>query len=162
MIDWIKSGKPWIWLSSLAVTVSMLLVLGILLFIGWNGINYFWPQPVYEWQNANGQRVIGEIYQRQQIPLRQLSKQQQAEIPKDLVLDIQSQAVPSLERLVIRIGNRDFYGNDFISTFAYKWSKEQLEQDIIVLNRTKSGPFIGRVQSLVTEQGQFTDRNNFV
>ncbi len=49
MLNWIRSGAPWIWLTGGAVSMSLLSVLGLLLLIGWKGLNFFWPAPLYQW-----------------------------------------------------------------------------------------------------------------
>ncbi len=157
MIKWIQSGKPWIWLTSLAVTTSILLVLGILLFIGWNGLNHFWTQPVYQWQNQQGRTVVGEVFQRQQIDWEQLSAEQQSQVPIELRSELESQRVPTIERLIIKVANRDVYGHDFISTYTYLWPEPEQPQDILVLDRVKSGQFIGRAIALTQEGQRYTD-----
>ncbi|WP_261834817.1 phosphate ABC transporter permease PstA [Vibrio ishigakensis] len=157
MIKWIQSGKPWIWLTSLAVTTSILLVLGILLFIGWNGLNHFWTQPVYQWQNQQGRTLVGEIFQRQQIDWEQLSAEQQSQVPMELRSELESQRVPTIERLIIKVANRDVYGHDFISTYTYLWPEPEQPEDILVLDRVKSGQFIGRAIALTQEGQRHTD-----
>lgn len=157
MIKWIQSGKPWIWLTSLAVTTSILLVLGILLFIGWNGLNHFWTQPVYQWQNQQGRTVVGEVFQRQQIDWEQLSAEQQSQVPMELRSELESQRVPTIERLIIKVANRDVYGHDFISTYTYLWPEPEQPEDILVLDRVKSGQFIGRAIALTQEGQRYTE-----
>ena len=48
MGKWFKSGAPWIWMTGGAVSLSLVAVLGLLLLIGWRGLVYFWPHPIYE------------------------------------------------------------------------------------------------------------------
>lgn len=75
MLKWIRSGAPWIWLTGGAVSISLLSVLTLLLLIGWKGLNYFWPSPVYQWtvlqpsplqmpDTPAGSRIIGQLYER--------------------------------------------------------------------------------------------------
>jgi phosphate transport system permease protein len=47
---WFKSGTPWIWLNAGAVSVSLLMVLGLLLLITVRGLSYFWPSDVLDAQ----------------------------------------------------------------------------------------------------------------
>ncbi|GAM65663.1 phosphate transport system permease protein pstA [Vibrio ishigakensis] len=141
----------------MAVTTSILLVLGILLFIGWNGLNHFWTQPVYQWQNQQGRTVVGEVFQRQQIDWEQLSAEQQSQVPIELRSELESQRVPTIERLIIKVANRDVYGHDFISTYTYLWPEPEQPEDILVLDRVKSGQFIGRAIALTQEGQRYTD-----
>ena len=59
-----------------AVSLSLVAVLGLLLLIGWRGLVYFWPHPIYEWQleDAQGNKsvLIGEINDRELVPVERL------------------------------------------------------------------------------------------
>ena len=76
MGKWFKSGAPWIWMTGGAVSLSLVAVLGLLLLIGWRGLVYFWPHPIYEWQleDASGNKsvLIGEINDREMVPVERL------------------------------------------------------------------------------------------
>ena len=105
---WFRSGSPWIWLTGGAVSVSLLSVLGLLLFIGWKGLSYFWPSPLYQWTNQQGEMIVGQLYARESISINHL-KQMNADLP----LDMEKES--DIERLDIKIANRDIYPADFIS-----------------------------------------------
>ncbi len=145
MINWFRSGKPWIWLTSMAVTISILSMLAVLLFIGWKGMGHFWPHTVYEWKNETGQSLIGQVYQRQDVPWEQLSITQRQAIPSKLRQQLAEETLPELERLVIKVGNRDVYGHGFVSQFTHAWSKPVAEPDLLVIERKRGGQFFGRV-----------------
>ena len=82
MGKWFKSGAPWIWMTGGAVSLSLVAVLGLLLLIGWRGLVYFWPHPIYEWQleDASGNKsvLIGEINDREMVPVERLRAAGQA------------------------------------------------------------------------------------
>ncbi len=67
MLNWFKSGAPWIWLTGGAVSVSLIAVLGLLLVIGWRGLTYFWPAPLLQWQTPDGKTVVGQLYARESV-----------------------------------------------------------------------------------------------
>ncbi len=46
MKKWWQSGDPWIWLTSAAVTVSIIVVGGLLILIAIRGLGHFWPAMV--------------------------------------------------------------------------------------------------------------------
>lgn len=48
MRRWFHSGRPWIWLSAGAVTISLLALLGLIVLLAGQGMRYFWPHSVYE------------------------------------------------------------------------------------------------------------------
>ena len=63
MGKWFKSGPPDLDDGG-AVSLSLVAVLGLLLLIGWRGLVYFWPHPIYQRQleDASGNKsvLIGE------------------------------------------------------------------------------------------------------
>src|SRR5690625_3274422 len=66
MKDWFRKGSPWIWLSGGAVTISMVMVVGLVAMIAVKGLSHFWPKPVVEFdyqtpEQSEPVRVIGEI-----------------------------------------------------------------------------------------------------
>ncbi|WP_052032233.1 phosphate ABC transporter permease PstA [Vibrio ezurae] len=135
----------------MAVTVSVLSMLTVLLFIGWKGMAHFWPHAVYEWKGAHNQSLIGQVYQKQEVPWEQLSITQRQSIPSQLRQELAQETLPELERLVIKVGNRDVYGYGFISQFTHEWSKPIAEPDLLVIERKRGGQFFGRVVAYESE-----------
>ncbi|OEF28637.1 phosphate ABC transporter permease PstA [Vibrio rumoiensis] len=135
--DWIKSGNPWVWLTAGAVSISLISVLGLLLLIGWKGLVYFWPTPVYQWQDDKGALLLGQIYQRDYVSLDQLSDHDR-QWP-DAVID-----KGEAERLSIKVANRDLYPQDFLSVLAIDLHQQQVPKNVAVFERTHSGDFFGR------------------
>ncbi|MGL6026260.1 MAG: phosphate ABC transporter permease PstA, partial [Vibrio sp.] len=103
MLKWFKSGAPWIWLTGGAVSVSLIAVLGLLLVIGWRGLTYFWPAPLFEWQTSDGHTVIGQIYAQESVAVSHLK---QMNIPLPAAVEAAGLAT----RLNIKVANRDLYG----------------------------------------------------
>lgn len=145
MLKWIRSGAPWIWLTGGAVSISLLSVLTLLLLIGWKGLNYFWPAPVYQWtvlqpsssQMPNpqiGSLLIGQVYQRNKVDYAQLPPSLQSLLPE------QKDAV----RIKIKIANRGLYPSEFISVLQSQLSEPTTPNDIVVFERSSGGDFFGR------------------
>ncbi|HAS8545126.1 TPA: phosphate ABC transporter permease PstA [Vibrio vulnificus] len=145
MLKWIRSGAPWIWLTGGAVSISLLSVLALLLLIGWKGLNYFWPAPVYQWtivktspqlspQTSVGSRVIGQVYQRNQVDYSQLPPSLQA------IVQDEQEAV----RLKIKVANRGLYPSEFISVLESQLSEPTTPEEIVVFERSSGGDFYGR------------------
>ncbi len=143
MFKWYKSGSPWIWLTAGAVSVSLVSVLGVLLFIGWKGLSFFWPAPVYEWQVATTshgeQRIIGEVYNREAIPISQLLAAG-VELPQSVQGEDRSD---SIDRLLIKVGNREREALDFINLLESSIISTQLPSDVLVIERARNGNFYG-------------------
>ncbi|WP_105903344.1 phosphate ABC transporter permease PstA [Vibrio gangliei] len=141
-LSWIKSGQPWVWLTAGAVSISLVSVLGLLLLIGWKGLVYFWPAPVYQWQGAQGQTLIGQIYQRDYVSLEQVA-QHKTHWPDDVV------QAAEVERLSIKVANRDMYSRDFISVLAIDLHQQSTPKDIAVFERTRDGDFFAKPMAVM-------------
>ena len=47
---WFKSGSPWIWWNAAAVSVSLIMVFGLLALIAVRGLGHYWPADIVQWQ----------------------------------------------------------------------------------------------------------------
>lgn len=145
MNKWFKSGSPWIWLSAGGVSISLISVLGLLWLIASRGLSYFWPSELYQFDltDEHGAKsvVIGEIYDREQIPVSQLAH-------LNLVLDPEQEI---LERLLIKTGNRELVSLDFRWLLSHNIQKTQTPKDLVVVERRTNGNFYGYIESVVVD-----------
>lgn len=139
MTKWFKSGAPWIWLTSGAVSVSLISVLGILLLIGWKGLAYFWPAPLHQWQsNEQGNSIIiGQLYQSETVSVERL-------LARDISLSQSVIEAGEVERLNIKIANRERNQADFVSLLADGLSEPTQPADWAVIERAHNGDFFGQ------------------
>jgi len=152
MNKWFKSGSPWIWLSAGGVSISLISVLGLLWLIASRGLSYFWPSELYQFdltdQHGAKSVVIGEIYDREQIPVSQLAH-------LNLALDPEQEI---LERLLIKTGNRELVSLDFRWLLSHNIQKTQTPKDLVVVERRTNGNFYGFIESVVVD-GKEVDKN---
>mgnify|MGYP000016101606 FL=1 len=145
MNKWFKSGSPWIWLSAGGVSISLISVLGLLWLIASRGLSYFWPSELYQFdltdEHGTKSVVIGEIYDREQIPVSQLAH-------LNLVLDPEQEI---LERLLIKTGNRELVSLDFRWLLSHNIQKTQTPKDLVVVERRTNGNFYGYIETVVVD-----------
>lgn len=134
MIKWFKSGSPWIWLTGGAVSVSLLSVLGLLLLIGWKGLSYFWPAPLYQWQTPQGNTLVGQIYATEYVPVSHLTEMNVA-LPQETI----DKGV--VKRLNIKVANRDLYDADFVSLLSIDLEEPTTPAKWAVIERVRDGDF---------------------
>nr|WP_162047013.1 phosphate ABC transporter permease PstA [Vibrio taketomensis] len=137
MFKWLKSGAPWIWLTGGAVSISLLSVLGLLLLIGWKGLSYFWPAPLYQWTKNDGDILIGQLYGEQSVSVDYLHQ-------LEIKLPPSAQDKTQIERLNIKVANRELYPADFISILDVDIESRTEPKDWAVIERTRSGDFYGK------------------
>ncbi|QJY35420.1 phosphate ABC transporter permease PstA [Vibrio europaeus] len=137
MFKWLKSGSPWIWLTGGAVSISLLSVLGLLLLIGWKGLSYFWPSPLYQWQTKQGDILVGQVYSQEYVPISHL-REMDIELPQDVV------EKGLVKRVSIKVANRDLYSSDFVSLLEIDLDEPTKPENWAVIERTRGGDFYGR------------------
>ncbi len=162
MKDWFKTGSPWVWLSAGGVSLSLISVIGLLWLIASNGLSYFWPSQIHQFnmvdEHGNTSVVIGEIYDREHIPTTQLAH-----------LKLEKLAgTETVERLLIKTGNRELVSLDFRWILEPLITEQSLPQDIAVVERRSNGNFYGFIEKIVidgktsdvTQLGELINRVN--
>ncbi len=144
--DWYKSGAPWIWLVAGAVSVSLLMVFGVLALTAARGLTYFWPATVVqlEYQTADGpaQRLVGEIQDSEEVPAARVTGAG-VQLPDDS---------PAVVRHLLKTGNRDIFGSDFRWILQPFVVSREAPSDLVVIERREWGNFYGYLVS-VKENG---------
>ena len=143
---WFKSGSPWVWLNAGAVSISLVMVVGLLLLIAVRGLSHFWPADIMElsYQEPGGEAItiIGEAIDTEVVSALRLKKTG-VELPE-------GQA--SGERHLLKVGNRDYFGLDF-RWINGPWIGEiSYPEKIVAIERREWGDFFGYLSS-VKEQG---------
>ncbi|HHO81832.1 MAG TPA: phosphate ABC transporter, permease protein PstA, partial [Halothiobacillus sp.] len=135
MKNWWKSGSPWIWLNGGAVSISIIMVFGLLLLILVRGFGHFWPSAVVEttYVQSDGEQVqvIGELRKSETLTAQSLRE-------AGVALSEEQRLVT---RHLFKLGNRDVTGRDFvyfIEDFMGEWS---YPKEITVLERREWGDF---------------------
>lgn len=145
MNSWFKSGSPWVWLSAGGVSISLISVLGLLWLIASRGLSYFWPADIYQFQTTDEKgkavTVIGEIYDRERIPTRQLSH-------LNLGLDTNQETV---ERILVKTGNRELVSLDFRWLLVPLISDTQTPEELVVVERRTNGNFYGYIEGIILD-----------
>ncbi|PTD96539.1 phosphate ABC transporter permease PstA [Pseudothauera lacus] len=147
MKQWWKSGAPWIWLNGGAVSISIIMVFGLLALILVRGFGHFWPHSLvsttYVQPNGEQVEVIGQLRKSETLTAQSL---------RDAGLKL-----PEEQRLVTRhlfkLANRDVTGRDFsymVENFLGEWT---YPKDITAFERREWGDFYGQPLRLL-ERGE--------
>ena len=59
--QWMNSGSPWVWFTAGAVSLSLVMVFGLLGLIAGNGLGHFWPSRLALVELEEGVRMLGEL-----------------------------------------------------------------------------------------------------
>jgi phosphate transport system permease protein len=141
--SWWQSGTPWIWLNAAAVAASLVMVLGLLGLIAYNGLGHFWPHTVWEinYRTSSGdmQHLIGEISGEEQTTAERM--RHAGEILPDDVGEF-------VDRYLIKTGNRDVSGLDFRWILKPLIIDRDKPEKLVVFERVEWGNFYGFVENL--------------
>ncbi|WP_198263433.1 phosphate ABC transporter permease PstA [sulfur-oxidizing endosymbiont of Gigantopelta aegis] len=142
--NWFDTGEPWVWLNASAVSLSLLMVFGLLALIAYNGLGHFWPADLMEAELVDGNRrivLIGEIRDTETVLAQQV---------RDAGIDL-PEAVQVVKRLLIKQGNRDFYGLDFRWVLARDIQNKHYPKDLLSIERREWGQLYGRLVNVKTK-----------
>ena len=144
---WVKSGSPWVWLNAGAVSICLVMVIGLLGLIAVRGLSHFWPADVVEYNYTEPGKptevLMGEIIETEVVPAARLKR-----VGVDL-----PEGQESAERILMKVGNRDQYGLDFRWVNSPWLGLPSLPKNIISIERREWGRFYGRLVS-VKQQGK--------
>jgi phosphate transport system permease protein len=140
---WVRSGAPGVWLSAGAVSVAVIMTLGLLALIALRGLGHFWPadlvQASYEVPGQPAVPLIGEVVQQEQAPVPQL---------RDAGLPLGERTGAVITRALVKSGNRDLNGSDFNWVVMQWLVNPQYPAELVTLERRQWGNFYGRLVDL--------------
>ncbi len=149
--DWFKSGEPYIWLNAGAVSICILMVAALVLLIAVKGLAHFWPDGVavfdHRIDDSETERVMGEISDHEAVPANRVAGA--APGPEGQLVD----------RYLIKVGNRDFFGTDFRWMVATDMTAFEYPEHAVTVERREWGNVYGylkavKINGAVVERGE--------
>lgn len=136
--SWIKSGAPGVWMSAGAVSIAVIMTLGLLMVIAVRGLGNFWPADVVLAQyNVPGQEnhvLIGEVVQKEEVPRARL---------KGAGLPVPDVGPEFMTRELFKVGNRDINPSDFTWVVGEWLTEQSTPKELMTLERREWGNFYG-------------------
>ena len=147
---WFNSGEPYIWLNAGAVSLSILMVVGLIILIMVRGLGHFWPGNVaaFDYTDSDGSVIAlaGEFIDTESVPRARLAVED-SRIPADI--DI-------IDRRLVKIGNRDYTGFDYRWVLDAAMDNLSYPENIMAIERYEWGNFYGYLKA-VKENGEMAD-----
>ncbi|PTS86050.1 phosphate ABC transporter permease PtsA [Pseudomonas sp. HMWF032] len=145
---WFKSGTPWIWMNAGAVSISVIMTLGLLMVIAVRGLGHFWPADIveadYRIPGQESRVMAGEITQVEEVPRARLAASG---------LPVDSEGGEFMTRELFKVGNRDLYGADFTWVVGEWLSNPRTPENLTAFERREWGNFYGYLVN-VKENGE--------
>ena len=118
-----RRGSAQVWLSGGILALSLVMIVGLVVYIGAKGLGFFWPQAIVQFESPEGP-MLGEISAREEA------------------------RGGEPERIQLRVANRDLYGQDYRWNKVTDLRNPQVPADVVLVERLEYGAFIGRIRSL--------------
>jgi len=137
---WFKSGTPWIWMNAGAVSIAVIMTLGLMMVIAVRGLGHFWPADLveadYQVPGQESHVMAGEITQIEEVPRARLAA---SGLPVDVA------GGEFMTRELFKVGNRDVYGADFTWVVAEWLSNQRTPEHLTAFERREWGNLYGYV-----------------
>lgn len=145
---WFKSGTPWIWMNAGAVSIAVIMTLGLMMVIAVRGLGHFWPADIveadYQVPGQEARVMAGEITQIEEVPRARLAASG---------MPVTAEGGEFMTRELFKVGNRDIYGADFTWVVGEWLSNLRTPENLTAFERREWGNFYGYLAN-VKEAGE--------
>ena len=145
---WFKSGTPWIWMNAGAVSIAVIMTLGLMMVIAVRGLGHFWPADIveadYQIPGQQAKVMAGEVTQIEEVPRARLAASG---------LPVEAEGGEFMTRELFKVGNRDVYGADFTWVVGEWLSNLRTPENLTAFERREWGNFYGYLVN-VKESGE--------
>jgi phosphate transport system permease protein len=138
----LATGNVFIWGCAAGVSLSLLMVFGLLLLIMINGLGYFWISDIVDLTLKDGQHVMGQPAGREVIPR-----------------SITPDRPEGKGRVRVKIGNRDLSGLDFKWVNDDQIVSQAYPTDVVLLERREWGNMHARIQAVYSGEKLLAEGN---
>jgi phosphate transport system permease protein len=128
-------GQAMTWLCGGALALNLLLMIGMMALLGYHGLAYFWQRDLHQLRLRDGRQLLGEIWEVEKKPATSAQAGGEA-------------ARAAIDRLRIKIGNRDVGGLDFEWVDGKDVAGDTRPAGAVMLERTEWGNFYGTLSEL--------------
>lgn len=146
--SWFNSGAPGVWMSAGAVSIAVIMTIGLLAIIAVRGLGHFWPADVIAAQyDVPGQEkhvLVGERVESEQVPRARL---------KGAGLAVPDQGPEFMTRDLFKVGNRDLNPSDFTWVVGDWLTEQSKPAELMTVERREWGNFYGYLVN-VKEDGK--------
>lgn len=124
-----KAGDSYIWISGLALMVTLVMIGGLLFLIATKGLGSMWPADIGRYELGDGSTYLGKFRARESVR--------------------GGDGVRGSEfRVKLKIGNRDVYGLDFRWIDEADIASHDYPNDAVVLERREWGDYHGYLKEI--------------
>jgi phosphate transport system permease protein len=138
-------GENMVWITGGSLAICVLMILGLLALVLYQGVSTFWPQPLVTVELAGGEVRMGEVTRQESFPIDEAYVDALPEAERAAARGLlDDDGVGSAHRRLFRTGNFDITNTHFrwINDFAVE--NERLGDWALVMERRAWGRFYGQ------------------
>ena len=137
---WVQSGSPWVWFTAGAVSISLVMVIGLVALIAGNGLSHFWPARVAQLTLAGPEPrvLLGEFTDSETVAASRV-RDAGGQVPEGATV---------VTRVLLKRGNRDIDNQDFQWLNRPDIARIDYPADVAVIERLDWGNLYGRITGL--------------
>jgi phosphate transport system permease protein len=136
-------GEPLVWLSGGALAFALLMIVGLLGLILYQGLLTFWPLPIVRVTTASGAVLMGEVSRIDQYRLPEATLRS---LDPAIAASAENEAKANegfVRRRLLRTGNFDLTGTHFHWVSDFEIIKEDHPDTAMIVERLEWGRFYG-------------------
>jgi phosphate transport system permease protein len=149
-------GQPMIWLTGGALALGVLMIVGLLGLIAWQGVTTFWPVPAVRLELASGRVVQGEVTREESYRPRPDEIDALPETARLPARDDLAAAAGTARRRLVRTGNYDLTGTHYTWVSDFEVVRESAPAWLLVVERQAWGRLYGTPRAFLRD-GQAED-----
>jgi phosphate transport system permease protein len=139
-----SAGEPYVWLVGSGLAVASVMIVALLVLVVAQGLSTFWPRPLVALTLRDGRTLLGEVTRSERF---RPAEQEIASLPQAARAGLERAGGWSTRRLV-RVGNFDLLGEDFVWVSDHDVIQESRPADAWLIERREWGPAIGYLHEL--------------
>ncbi|MFC1764057.1 ABC transporter permease subunit [Planctomycetota bacterium] len=136
-------GEPVLWLTGGSLISCLIMILGLLALILYQGLSTFWPRPLVRFTTHDGRTLMGEVTRRDQIEITAASMEAVPAILRESLAAYLAAGKQISERHLIRTGNFDLTGTHFTWVSDYEVQDQNQPAWGTLVERQEWGRFYG-------------------
>jgi phosphate transport system permease protein len=148
--NWFDTGAPFVWLNAGAVSISIIMVVGLILLIAVRGLGHFWPADV---------AVFDYYAEPGDAPVRLMGEMVDEEVVSRSRAGNPGYEGETIQRNLIKTGNRDISGLDFRWILDAGIKNKAYPDNSMVVERREWGNLYAFLTSIELDGQQYNNES---
>jgi len=147
----LAGGENMVWLTGGSLAISIVMILGLLTLVVWQGITTFWPRPIEEIQLADGRTLLGEVTRKDTYSITTSVVEALGDNVRERAQALLVDGKGESRRRLVRTGNFELTGTHFEWVDDYAVDASRRPEWALIFERTSWGQFYGHPERFIID-----------